>query len=64
MPPEDVAIRSLLLRAFRGRPRPPAVHLVERGPNPEVENRYRLLFPDLDFQGRGVEGLVESLAGS
>lgn len=64
MPPEDVAIRSLLLRAYRGRPRSPRVRLVERGPNPEVENRYRLLFPDLDFQGSGVEGFVESLAGS
>ena len=63
MPPEDVAIRAMLLRAHRGRPRPPRVRLVERGHNAEVENRYRLLFPDLEFEGGGVEGFVHSLRG-
>jgi SIR2-like domain len=61
MPPEDVAIRAMLLRAHRGRQRPPRVRLVERGRNEEVENRYRLLFPDLEFEGGGVEGFVASL---
>jgi NAD-dependent SIR2 family protein deacetylase len=63
MPPEDVAIRAMLLRAYRGRKRPPRVCLVERGPNEEVENRYRLLFPDLEFDSGGVEGFVRSLEG-
>jgi len=61
MPPEDVAIRAMLLRAHRGRRRPPRVRLVELGQNEEVENRYRLLFPDLEFEGGGVEGFVASL---
>jgi NAD-dependent SIR2 family protein deacetylase len=61
MPPEDVAIRAMLLRAHRGRERPPRVRLVELGQNEEVENRYRLLFPDLEFEGGGVEGFVSSL---
>lgn len=61
MPPEDVAIRAMLLRAYRGRQRPPRVRLVELGPNEEVENRYRLLFPDLEFESRGVEGFVAAL---
>jgi NAD-dependent SIR2 family protein deacetylase len=61
MPPEDVAIRAMLLRAHRGRRRPPRVRLVELGHNEEVENRYRLLFPDLEFEGGGVEGFVASL---
>ncbi len=61
MPPEDVAIRAMLLRAHRGRARPPRVRVVERGQNEEVENRYRLLFPDLEFEGGGVEGFVASL---
>ena len=61
MPPEDIAIRAMLLRAHRGRQRPPHVRLVERGPNEEVENRYRLLFPDLEFDSGGVEGFVASL---
>jgi hypothetical protein len=62
MPPEDVAIRAMLLRAYRGRRHPPRVRLVERGPNEEVENRYRLLFPDLEFDTGGVEGFVASLS--
>jgi NAD-dependent SIR2 family protein deacetylase len=61
MPPEDVAIRAMLLRAYRGRRGPPRVRLVELGKNAEVENRYRLLFPDLEFEGGGVEGFVASL---
>jgi NAD-dependent SIR2 family protein deacetylase len=61
MPPEDVAIRAMLLRAHRGREKPPRVRLVELGQKEEVENRYRLLFPDLEFEGGGVEGFVDSL---
>jgi NAD-dependent SIR2 family protein deacetylase len=61
MPPEDVAIRAMLVRAYRGRRGPPRVRLVELGQNAEVENRYRLLFPDLEFEGGGVEGFVASL---
>ena len=62
MPPEDVAIRAMLLRAYRGRQRPPRVRLVELGPKEEVEGRYRLLFPDLEFDSGGVEGFVASLS--
>jgi hypothetical protein len=61
MPPEDVALRAMLLRAYRGRAKPPRVRLVELRQNEEVENRYRLLFPDLEFEGEGVEGFVASL---
>jgi hypothetical protein len=61
MPPEDVAIRAMLLRAYRGRRTPPRVRLVEQAQREEVENRYRLLFPDLEFEGKGVEGFIASL---
>ena len=61
MPPEDMAIRTLLLRAHAGRDTPPRISVVERGPNDEVENRYRLLFPDLTFEEGGVEGFVGRL---
>jgi hypothetical protein len=61
LPPEDLAIRSMLLRAFRGRAEPPRVTLVERGDSRDVENRYRLLFPGLRVQTEGVEGFVEGL---
>lgn len=61
MPPEDVATRSLLVRAFHGRPRPPAVTVIGRGEDREMADRYRLLFPELRFEPGGVEGFVESL---
>jgi hypothetical protein len=62
LPPEDVAVRSLLLRAFRGRSRPPAVHVVETSADRDLENRYRLLFSEVSFRVGGVEGFVDSLA--
>ena len=61
MPPEDMAIRTMLLRAHAGRETPPRISVVERGPNDEVEHRYRLLFPDLEFEQGGVEGFVRGL---
>jgi NAD-dependent SIR2 family protein deacetylase len=60
LPPEDAAIRSLLLRAYRGRPRPPRLLLVERGRS-ESEERFRLFFPGLEAQRGGLEGFVRSL---
>ena len=61
LPPQDVDIRSMLLRAFQARPSPPRVRVVELGKNREVEDRYRVLFPDLVFDTGGVEGLVRRL---
>jgi hypothetical protein len=61
LPPQDVAIRSMLLRAYHARPRPPRVRVVERGKNREVEDRYRVLFPELVFDAGGVEGFVRRL---
>jgi hypothetical protein len=61
LPPQDVDIRSMLLRAFHARPAPPRVRVVEHGKNREVEDRYRVLFPDLVFDAGGVEGLVRRL---
>jgi hypothetical protein len=63
MPPEDMAIRTLLLRAYAGAARKPRIAVIERGANAEVENRYRLLFPDLAFEEGGVEGFVGGLNG-
>jgi hypothetical protein len=61
LPPEDLAIRALLLRAFGARPVPPRVLVVDRGRQPEVERRYRLLFPGLEFMNGGVEAFVATL---
>lgn len=64
LPPEDVPVRSLLLRASRSRPAPPRVRVVENSPGKELENRYRLMFPDASFEAGGVEGFVESLGSA
>jgi hypothetical protein len=61
LPPQDVDIRSMLLRAYQARPEPPRVRVIERGKNREVEDRYRVLFPDLVFDAGGVEGFVRRL---
>ena len=61
LPPQDVAIRSMLLRAYHARPRPPRVRIVQHAKDREVEDRYRVLFPDLVFDAGGIEGFVRGL---
>lgn len=61
LPTEDIAIRSLLIRAYRGRWRgekPPRVRVIQHGH--AAEDRYRLFFPDCEYSGDGLEGLVSS----
>jgi hypothetical protein len=64
LPPQDVEIRAMLLRAYRARPEPPRVRVVQHGPNRETEDRYRVMFPDMTFDERGVEGFVRRLRGT
>lgn len=61
LPPEDLAIRSLFLRASRGRTAPLAVELYEHGNKPEVEARYRLLLPNVEYDGGGFEKFIAGL---
>jgi hypothetical protein len=61
LPPEDVPVRSLLLRAARSRPAPPRVRVIENTSDNGLENRYRLMFPEASFEPGGVEGFVESI---
>jgi hypothetical protein len=61
LPPQDVVIRAMLLRAYHARPRPPRVRVVQHGANRETEDRYRVMFPDLVFDTRGVEGFLRRL---
>jgi NAD-dependent SIR2 family protein deacetylase len=63
LPPEDVAIRSLLLRAYRSRisEEDETDIQVYQLCNPETEAAYKLLFPDCDYRTTGMEGLIESL---
>lgn len=61
LPPEDLAIRSLFMRASHARKSPPEVQLYEHGPQPEVETRYRLLLPEVQFDPSGFEGFINGL---
>jgi len=64
LPPEDITIRSILLRAFHGRGKdrePPQIRVVQRSADPALEGRYRLLLPGSTFAYDGFEGFVRSL---
>lgn len=63
LPPEDITIRSILLRALhgRGKAKPPRIRVVQRSPDPALEGRYRLLLSDCSFEYDGFEGFVKSL---
>lgn len=61
LPAEDLAIRSLFLRASRARQGPPAVDLYEHGPHPDVEARYRLLLQNVAYDGGGFETFINKL---
>jgi NAD-dependent SIR2 family protein deacetylase len=51
LPQEDLAIRSLILRAYATAEKKPSVTVVQQGQ--EAEPRYRLLFPKYKFKYRG-----------
>lgn len=52
LPPEDLAVRSLLLRAYPAAPKPPKITVVQRG---EAErSRYELLFPKCHYEPNGL----------
>jgi hypothetical protein len=64
LPPEDIAIRSIFLRAYHGRGRkskPPRIRVIQKQQDPGLEGRYRLLFPDCKFEYGGFETYIASL---
>jgi hypothetical protein len=58
LPPEDLAVRSLLLRAYctAGKKRKPEIIVVQRGDS--VEPRYRVLLPKCRYETDGLEGFL------
>lgn len=63
LPPEDITIRSILLRALHGRgdAPPPRIRVVQRAPDAGLEGRYRLLLPQSTFEYEGFGGFVKAL---
>jgi hypothetical protein len=63
-PPEDIAIRSLFLRARQGRANAPSITVVQKGDDVVVRSRYEMFFPDSNYLVDGLEGFLSSLSGS
>jgi hypothetical protein len=62
LPPEDLAIRSMLIRAFRTAPQSPVVEVYEHGIQPTVALRYQLLFgPTVQLFPGGMAQFVDGL---
>lgn len=56
LPSEDLAIRSLLIRAWATAQKKPEIVVVQ--PSTSAEVRYRMLFPDCDYRTGGLEGFL------
>ena len=56
LPPEDLGVRSLLLRAQATARKKPEIIVVQ--PNSDAESRYRLLFPDCVYEKGGLEAFL------
>ena len=57
LPPEDLAIRSLMMRAYSTAERRPSITVVQDGM--AVKNRYNLIFPGLDYHDRGIAAFLD-----
>lgn len=62
LPPQDVAIRSLLLRAHNAHQLKPSIEVVQYGPDQE-RGRYEALFPGCRYSETGVETFVSARVG-
>jgi hypothetical protein len=61
LPPDDIDIRSMLIRAAQGRDHPPNLTVVLDRERPEVIARYRLLFPNLTEYSQGFGAYIRDL---
>jgi hypothetical protein len=57
LPPEDLAIRSLLMRAYATAVKQPKVVVVQEGG--AAKPRYSLIFPDLEYHESGLEAFLK-----
>jgi hypothetical protein len=61
LPSEDIAIRSILVRAYHAREGRPRILVVQLKRDKWTEDRYRLLFPDVKFKYGGFERYIARL---
>lgn len=60
LPPEDLAVRSLLLRAYHAAEKKPKITVVQRGE--DAAPRYRMLFPKCEYIGGEMKEFLEKYA--
>jgi NAD-dependent SIR2 family protein deacetylase len=61
MPTEDVAIRSMLVRAFNGREVEPTVEVIQYGDDKQTRARYELYFKSCKYHEYGMQGFVDNI---
>lgn len=59
LPSEDVAIRTLIVRALQGHKSVPAVTVIQFGD--DARKPYRLMFPDGVYEAAGTETFIDSV---
>lgn len=59
IPPEDLNIKSIFMRAYNGRPQKPKITVVQRGE--QVRPRYDVMFDELEYLSGGIEEFVSRL---
>lgn len=60
-PSEDIAIRSMFLRAYSARLSKPDVEVIQWKDDPATKARYRILFPGCHYRTGGMEKFVDNL---
>jgi len=65
-PQEDLAIRSMFIRAYQARGfkrrKPPKVTVVQKDSDQAVKDRYRILFPSCEWIDTGLVGFLDAQA--
>lgn len=59
LPSEDLAIRSMIVRAFHARTKPPCITVVQSSDSAEA--RYKLLFPDCNYLTGGLGAWLKNV---
>lgn len=60
LPPEDIAIRSLLIRAYNARDTKPRVRVFQGPDSDDEEARYQLFFEPCEYSRGGLQGFIDS----
>jgi NAD-dependent SIR2 family protein deacetylase len=63
LPPEDVEILGMMLRAIRGREAPPRIVVYQAPKQNRTRGRYKAYFPYCEYRDTGMAGFMRDLNG-